>query len=392
MITNTGKNILAKFLLGHTSSYASHIAIGCGSKPLSVDDDPDTYASEYENKDALDFEMFRVPITSRGYVKENDLTYVVLTAEMPTTERYGITEVGIFSAGSNPEAGAAGSRLVQAFADLENWEQHTATTAASIDTLTDALDPDGDNSISINDRKFFKTSSNNPTFLYEDRILRQEVPRFLDSSIVARGDSAEISVNENNNLIINEDVSSHIHLTGVSLGIDQNAPSDELVLAFSLINAEGQDPDIETIVADPQEVRIVVEFASGEGNDTQSAKMEIALANIDDGGDYDFSANRYFVVRKQLQELTTTVGFAWENVTIIKAYVSVIDDDEKSSNYYVAFDGLRIENKTDIHPLYGLTGYSVIKNDDGIPIIKESNSSNFVEFRFGFQLDQYAGS
>ena len=93
MITNTGKNIIAKYLLGHTSSYASHIAIGCGATPLGQFDDPLSSADLYESKDNLDFEMFRVPITSRGYVKEDDLTYVVFTAELPTTERYGITEV-----------------------------------------------------------------------------------------------------------------------------------------------------------------------------------------------------------------------------------------------------------------------------------------------------------
>ena len=37
MITNSGKNILAKYLVGQTTSYASHIAIGCGTKPVVSD-------------------------------------------------------------------------------------------------------------------------------------------------------------------------------------------------------------------------------------------------------------------------------------------------------------------------------------------------------------------
>jgi hypothetical protein len=33
MITNIGKNLLAKYLVGQTPSYASHIAVGCGTNP-----------------------------------------------------------------------------------------------------------------------------------------------------------------------------------------------------------------------------------------------------------------------------------------------------------------------------------------------------------------------
>jgi hypothetical protein len=36
MITNKGKSIVGKFLLGQTSSFASHIAVGCGAAPLSA--------------------------------------------------------------------------------------------------------------------------------------------------------------------------------------------------------------------------------------------------------------------------------------------------------------------------------------------------------------------
>jgi hypothetical protein len=35
MITNTGKNIIAKYLLGQAPAFASYIAVGCGPKPLS---------------------------------------------------------------------------------------------------------------------------------------------------------------------------------------------------------------------------------------------------------------------------------------------------------------------------------------------------------------------
>lgn len=396
MITNIGKNILAKYLLGHTQSYASHIAIGCGSTPLGFADDPYDYASVYETKQNLDFEMFRVPITSRGYVKENDSTYVVFTAELPTTERYGITEIGVYSAGSNPDAGVADSKIITSFSDVENWEHHTAIVASSIPKVSVALD-DGTNVISVvdendNDLTIFSVSSDNPTFLYDDRIARYEVPRFLDSSLMLRGDFSTIAIDENNtdSLIPDDTQSDHLHLTGTSMALDQNAPTDELKLAFSVINKTGDSLEDGTPADNNiQEVRIVVEFASGEGNDIQKAVMEISAINDVDG--IDFATNRYVVATKQLQELRKTIGFSWDQVTIIKVYASVIvAEGAEPSDYYIALDGLRLENTTSAHPLYGLTGYSVIKNTTAYPVIKQTNSSSFVEFRFGFQVDEYS--
>jgi hypothetical protein len=53
-----------------------------------------------------------------------------------------------------------------------------------------------------------------------------------------------------------------------------------------------------------------------------------------------------------------------------------------SSNYYIALDALRLENTQTVNPLYGLTGYSVVKNDNATTVIKSPNTSNYVEFRF----------
>ena len=65
MITNIGKNLLAKYLVGQTQSYASHIAVGCGPSPVASDGG---VFGDYALKNSLDFEMFRVPIISRGFV------------------------------------------------------------------------------------------------------------------------------------------------------------------------------------------------------------------------------------------------------------------------------------------------------------------------------------
>ena len=116
MITNTGQSILAKYLVGQAPAYASYIAVGCGSTPVSSSHVfSEAEMDSMKAKESLDFEMFRVPVTSRGYVTENGVSKIVFTGELPTLERYDITEVGIWSAGSNPSANFNDSRTIFLF-------------------------------------------------------------------------------------------------------------------------------------------------------------------------------------------------------------------------------------------------------------------------------------
>jgi hypothetical protein len=376
MITNTGKTIIAKYLLGQAPAYASYLAIGCGATPLTTGDPLGNYAT----KQNLDFEMFRVPISSRGFVNEGGLDKIVLTAELPTEERYEISEVGIYSAGSNPSAGAYDSKTVYAFTQTENWQHHTAEAAVAIDTFSAALDaPNYDNIIAVTD-SVFQTSADNPIFFKSPRIERYERPRFLNNVILIQGDDADITINEESGAaqdhFVIEAGSNHIHLTGASVDFTRNSPTDELRLAFSLINKDGAS------VTTPENVRIMVEFASTETETAEYARFEAEVIDDSSGGAYDFSTERYFVVTKQLQELYTSANFTWNAVTVVKIYACVIDAGIPSSNYYVALDALRLENIATVNPLYGLTGYSVIQNADASTIVKNPNTSNYVEFRF----------
>ena len=94
------------------------------------------------------------------------------------------------------------------------------------------------------------------------------------------------------------------------------------------------------------------------------------------------SVNRYYVATTQLQELYQTQGFTWNAVTVVKIYACALVSDVPSGDYYIALDALRLENIATTNPLYGLTGYSVVKNTDAETIIKSPNTSNYVEFRF----------
>lgn len=63
MITSTGRDLISKYLIGQTTSFASHIAIGCGATPVST-------LGDYKAKTELNFEMGRYPIISRSISTE----------------------------------------------------------------------------------------------------------------------------------------------------------------------------------------------------------------------------------------------------------------------------------------------------------------------------------
>jgi hypothetical protein len=381
MITNTGKNILAKYLIGQAPSYASHIAIGCGAKPLNTDGIFD----DYSDKKSLDFEMFRVPITSRGYVTENGISKIVFTGELPTEERYEISEVAIYSGGSNPAAGFNDSRTVYAFTQTENWEHHTATAATAIPIIYGPLGNTPESNVIDQEAPVFQTNADNRIFSNLNRIQRQERCRFLNNIITIKGDDSELTVTDGRLVI--EDGSNHIHLTGAEINLNRNSPTDQLKLAFTVINRDGEDDEII-----PEKVRILLEFSSTDADEGgQSARFEVNLENGlggQENGQHDFETNRYVVVTKELQDLFQSNGFTWNAVDVIKVYASVLDEtNNPSSNFYVCLDALRLENVTSVNPLYGMTGYSVVKNTNAQTIVKPANTTNFIEFRFAIDIE-----
>jgi hypothetical protein len=371
MITDKGKEIIGKYLLGQAPAYASYIAIGCGAQPLETSDP----YGDYSEKQNLDFEMIRVPISSRGFINDGSSEKLVLTAELPTEE------IGVYSAGSNPSAGAFDSKTVFAFTQGENWQYHTSSAALPIPTITSPLDEDDDNIISTTDQ-VFQTNADNSIFFKSPRPERYERCRFLNNIIMIRGDDSDLTIdsstgNAEGHFVV-EPGSNHIHLTGADVNFTRNSIKDELRLAFSLISKNGNSSAV------PDTVRILVTFSETDTeNSGEFASFEAELENgSGTGGTYDFENNRYFVITKRLEELYQSSGFTWNAVTVVKIYACVLVSDSPSDDYYIALDALRLENTQTINPLYGLTGYSIVKNTNAETIIKSPNTSNYLEFRF----------
>lgn len=368
MITNTGKNILAKYLIGTAPAYASHIALGCGATPV----EEAAELGDYSTKTSMDFEMFRVPISSRGYVNDGGDKKIVFTAEIPSLERYEITEIGLYSAGSNPIIAGYDSRILYSFSRQEPW-LYNGNTIAAIDVPLDAGNATNDvDTTSI----VFQTNATNKFFANINRQKRNEQCRFLNNMMMVRGDMSPTGTSSTN----------YISLPTTSLNLERNASSDIVKIAFSVVNRYGTTP-----ATKPKEVTISLQFVTATG---ATATMTGSAKDVTAGGDADFTNNRYYVASKAISEMVTTSGFFWSQVNLVKIFVTVLDaSNAVSDDYFVALDAIRIDNVSSENPIYGLTGYSVVVNQgtDGsstypTPIVKLPNSSSYVEFRLGIDV------
>ena len=447
MITNVGKNILGKYLVGETPSYAGYIAVGCGAQPV-------TSFGNYATKTELDFEMFRIPITSKGYTSgiltavptnaTTDGTYItyvanntfaagqtvtitgivstgntggtaglgfnlvnaviydssttqfrvantlsdtftsatfglasanypelVFTAELPNTQRYEITEIGIYPTQNNPGGVLDSSNLFN-FSNSENWLYYIPTTSSWVPTslkiVTDALDVgNANNDIDVQYAddavtvlKAYQTNSDN-SFFTSTRISRNERPRYLSDALIIKGDmSSDLA----------DLTSNYIGLSGITLGLDKASSLDKIKVVFSVINSLGSST---SLPSGASTVKLVFYCANG---------IDYATASFVASG-LTATTNRYVSVSQYINQITKTSGFSWATVNSLRVYANVINSGSPSGNWSIALDGVRFENSSSVNPLYGLVGYSVIKNSTSSTLVKENNTSGFIEFRFG---------
>jgi hypothetical protein len=369
VITNKGKDIIAKYLIGITPAYASYMAFGCGAKPLTTGEP----YGEYSTKEALDFEMFRVPISSRGYVEENGVNKIVFTSVLPTTERYEITEIGIFSAGGNPDASGFDSRPLLLFTEEEQWQYGNTTFEDVSSPITTALDDPLNTNIIATELSVFQSAADNPIFFKAGRNERNERCRFFNNMIFVKGNYSAIK--DITDVTSTLAAKYHIQKTGLSLNLSQNSLSDQIKIAFSLVN---KDADSYT---NPDSLKIILEFIDSNEN---YARCLIDL--VDDGDVIDFDANRYFAISKTLGNFVLEQGFSWATIRTAKIYSCVVTSAVVVDTHYIAFDAIRFDNVNTVNPLYGLVGYTVVQNADAEPITKSTNTNNYVEFRMALDI------
>lgn len=382
MITETGKNILGKYLVGTAPAYASYIAVGCGATPKASGYSFTTQdKAAYAAKTALDFEMFRVPITSRGFIEEDGQTKLVFSAEVPTTNRYEITEIGIYSAGSNPSAVGYDSRTLYAFTREEPWkydEQVLYTQDSPLDKglTSNDLHPD------YQQKPVIQTNATNKIFANLGRQERSEQARYLNNMVMLASNFSNLSGSTlaGVSLANKEKIS-----LSTKIDLSQNSPLDELRLALSVVDVDS-DADVA-----PNRVRVVAEFTTIDNSGSIRFNFESTAGNLAD--------SRYQVLSTTIGSGVVTGNFIWSKVNNVNFYGAAVDasgniiqDGSNLPTYFVSLDALRLENVNSINPLYGLTGYTVIRNSENgfaRPIVKLPNSSAIVEFRLGIGV--YSG-
>ena len=386
MITNDGKNIIAKYLLNQAPEFASHIAIGVGGHALPVASA--SYSASVSpvfssTSKSLDFEALRVPILSKGLIKElNEETdeyveKIVFKAELPTDQRLQITEIGLFPSDSNSLAERFGSKTLSSFTNSEPWTYSQFGSGSVVPYINQALDSyDGEISpgdVAIPNVAMF-INSNSSIFDYTDRKNRREEPRYLDKCLMISGDFSKLD-STFNPLANSASAGYYLENSSVRLNLGRNLPTDQIKLAMSIVNTISTDN-----VAPNGNVRIIVQFIN---NTTNSPK---AYLNIDLPANYFYDALsgdqfRYKVITRSISDFVISPSFSWSEIDLVRIYASI--DVANPTLYRIILDGLRLENISTINPLYSLIGAEYIKTDNGYPVLKEENSTNYIEYRFG---------
>jgi hypothetical protein len=374
MITITGRDIIAKFLTGQTSSFASHIAIGCGAQPGYANLNFDL------SRKNLQFEMGRFPITSRSQVVDSfstpvnylsvdaaDTTKIILqvtenvfyigqnillsgaadyvvggfdpdiiingyytvlgyddfsggliinntpglpecfldsafgvgtisatikkiafTAEIPTADRYLITEFGIYPSGTDSSLTGSASRILSDFTQQEVWQYVNGSTLNYTDIQYYSVIANNAGDITQTD-KAFQTNANNSLFDQGGRPFRNEKPRFLEDATIVAGNMSEFTAPMTA-------TGDYISVSNFGADLSKNSASDELRLAFSIINK------LATPTAVPRSANVMLQFACSNGIDNAKYHFRISDATSLAKDISDEDINRYHVLSLKLGE------------------------------------------------------------------------------------------
>lgn len=386
MITNRGKDIIARVLAGQTPSAFSYLALGVGAEPVTPPTVEPFEPESFVAKTKMDFEAFRVPISNSSVLQEGGETKIVLSAVLPSAQRYEISEIGAYSAEYNSLLVTEPPRMIYTFSDPEGWEYHTGSTIEDVSYIgsisSNGIDidqiPDG-----FREEAFF-IAADNEVFFNQNR--KNQRMRVYEDAMLLRGDMSTInSTQENWELSGN-----HVHIAS-PVNLTRARATDEIKIAFSVINKNSIDISSGGV---PDIVRIAIRFMSNEAA-TEHATLQVEVertgANVPGQipASTNFVDNGYYVVSKQKQELKTTGAFSWDNVALATVHVDIEPQaGHTSDECYVAIDAVRFDSNNDNNPTYGLVSYSVVQNEDAATEIKESNVESQIEYKVVVEVGQ----
>lgn len=153
VITSDGKDMIAKYLAGLVGSYAGAIVLGVGT----------TTAANTDKR--MDYEISRVPITSRNVSSQGGSLYQVsFKGQLPPVVAGVIRESGILSQVFNNYSGVFGDRLLSRFVSSEGWAAPVPGMSMTVDQQTySSLSSATNNSVRIgNEAVRFLSTANTP--------------------------------------------------------------------------------------------------------------------------------------------------------------------------------------------------------------------------------------
>jgi hypothetical protein len=347
-----------------------------------------TISLDHSTKRKLNFEMARIPVTSRGLAVEDGIDMLVFGAEVPTQDRFGISEIGLFSAGTNNIVTGSDSAIMHTLANFENWELHDSVSATTVATYSGTVAPSTGTPLSLPTTTYATfINASDPAFNNANRTRLYEKPRMYDSTLVVQGDLSVITgMSSGASSMAYEDGARHVHLLGQTYDFSSNSSSDEIRLAFSVLYRNM------STISDPSYVGIIIEFSSErvlDPADAKFARMRIRKTSA------DLAKSHYFVETVSLNDLEKSANFSWDSVDTIKIYAMV--DAATKTDYYISLDALRFENVYDEqqNASYGMVGYSTTRSTKTIssttytiPIEKETNRSGLIEFKLPIQIGE----
>ena len=435
MITNKGKSIIARSLSGQVASPFSYIALGTGAlptRPVTVyEKSSSTWTSEnpvlddgvwgfetntnltkvgdgatawtslpyvaggiqYEsedfiNKTRLDFEAVRVPVSGASVIYESGKTKVLLSAAIPSFQRYEFSEISVFSAEFNSMLTTEPSRMIYTFSEFEGWKFHSGASVTEVPYYGSVSDNSFDINAVPDDSQAFFIAANSGVFFSENR--KNQRPRIYLDALTVNGSMSSIVIDETPPIDAEWALSgNHVHVTSIPVNLSKARPDDELKFSFAVLNKLYADIVNESNVSvnPPEEVKIVLVFRESETLE-EYAKMQIVLREGEVGvnnqypQETDFSHNGYYVAAARVDSLVTTANFSWERVTLAQVFVDVEPAAGRTNeDYYVVLDAVRFDSTNDNNPAYGMTAYSVVQNYAASTEVKENQVESQIEYK-----------
>jgi len=434
MITNFGKNMISKYLLGQIDSYANYIAIGTGGVSPAV-----------TTQQSLNFEAARYPVISKGLtVDSSSNRQLVFTAQIDSMDRFDITEIGLYPAAYDSLlSNSVGSKMLLDFSINELWSYNdvslinaqtpTGSTNITITTAslhnfdpTDSVTITGVVPVAYNGTWTTQAGTTGTTlvvnigsnpgpittsgsvFSYNSALTFVSNPldyenttNILDAQVDGYTKLKAYSFDASNSFftttrvtrkekprildsafLILGDMSAtystgkYVELIGFNNATDldnASASVDELRVAFNVINATALTS------APSGGVQFTIRFMTNDGQTYKDYVFD-TTNTINSNTTWTIALGtsvRYVLGKQTLDKGTSNGDFKWSAVNTVRIFAKATDATS-SANYAIIFDALRFENNSTINPLYGLIGYSVPTTN----IVKTSDTLGLVEFRF----------